>query len=168
VELRPQILTWHHMLSSPETTYRLAPLTQREKARLAIEIVAIYVPTRLRLRHSNFKLMDEIQLVSFKRVIELPSEQITAVAIHLGAAVARTLGRLPADSSCLVRSLVLMRLLSRRGFVACLVIGIRHNDKALAAHAWVEYGGTPLLASGGDDFARLLQLETPRATRHTQ
>jgi hypothetical protein len=67
-----------------------------------------------------------------------------AVGTRLGRAVARTLALLPFDSRCLVRSLVLTRLLASRGIESVLVIGVR-VDPAFSAHAWVESGGRALL-----------------------
>jgi hypothetical protein len=56
-----------------------------------------------------------------------------------------------------VRSLVLTRLLARRGIASTLVIGTRTTPEFLA-HAWVELQGTPLLDPGGGAFARLAEL----------
>lgn len=47
--------------------------------------------------------------------------------------------------TCLIRSLVLLRILSEAGCAASLRIGIRLvNSQALAAHAWVEIDGIPV------------------------
>ena len=54
----------------------------------------------------------------------------------------------PAPASCLVRSMVLCRLLQRRGLAAELRIGVAQPDGGFAAHAWVEHGGAAL-AEGG-------------------
>ena len=50
----------------------------------------------------------------------------------------------PVPASCLVRSLVLCRLLRRQGLTADLRIGVAVPDGRLAAHAWVEHGGVAL------------------------
>jgi hypothetical protein len=47
-------------------------------------------------------------------------------------------------ASCLVRSLVLGRLLRSRDLLATLRIGVTKPDDALAAHAWIEHGGIAL------------------------
>jgi hypothetical protein len=80
-----------------------------------------------------------------------------AEAHHLGNAVARTLAVMPGDTRCLVRSLVLTRLLARRGIPASLVIGARAAPDFLA-HAWVEHAGDPVLAPGDGSFGRLVEL----------
>ena len=52
---------------------------------------------------------------------------------------------LPFDSRCLIRSLVLVRILSRRSIDdATLVIGAS-VEGGFAAHAWVEHDGEPVL-----------------------
>jgi hypothetical protein len=79
------------------------------------------------------------------------------LGLRLGRAVSRTLGVLPADSRCLVRSLVLTRLLARRGIDSSLVIGVSVEPR-FAAHAWVESCGLPLLPTNGLEFARLARL----------
>jgi hypothetical protein len=58
-----------------------------------------------------------------------------------------------------MRSLVLLRLLARRGAAGSLVIAVRPNeDLSLDAHAWVELQDSPLLAPATDDHGRLLTL----------
>ena len=52
--------------------------------------------------------------------------------------------RLPRPPRCLAQSLVLRRLLARRGLHSELIIGVRREDDAFDAHAWVEYDGQPL------------------------
>jgi anti-sigma factor RsiW len=79
------------------------------------------------------------------------------VAIRLGAAVRRTLGLLPADSRCLVQSLVLTRLLSARAISSTVVIGAR-AEPAFSAHAWVEHEGHPVLPPRGFDESRLVEM----------
>ena len=47
-----------------------------------------------------------------------------------------------------MRSLVLLRMLARRGVVCRLVIGVRPGE-TLEAHAWIEHDGHPLLPTLG-------------------
>jgi hypothetical protein len=83
------------------------------------------------------------------------AEQLTGVRI--GRAVTRSLRVLPTDTRCLMQSLVLLELLSRRGIAAKLVIGVQ-SGPAFKAHAWLETGGEPLLWNGGPEYERLLEL----------
>src|SRR5581483_11465170 len=72
-----------------------------------------------------------------------------------GQAVMRTLAILPTDSRCLMRSLVLLVLLNRRGIPAELVIGVKSGgEDEFGAHAWVELEGRSLLPPG-ENFGRL-------------
>jgi hypothetical protein len=80
-----------------------------------------------------------------------------AEALRLGRAVSRTLSVLPTDSRCLVKSLVLTSLLTRRGASSSVVIGVRPGGE-FEAHAWVEQAGAPLLPTGNGKFERLLEL----------
>ncbi len=59
----------------------------------------------------------------------------------LSRAVDRRLGRRDDDPTCLVRSLVLYRLLSEQGDQAEVVIGLPADAVSQAAHAWVELDG---------------------------
>jgi len=82
-------------------------------------------------------------------------DQLTG--IRLGRAVGRTLGAVPADARCLVRSLVLVEMLARRGIDAAFVLGVR-TDGDFEAHAWVEKGGVPLLPPFEGKYERLVEL----------
>lgn len=74
---------------------------------------------------------------------------------RLASAVVRTMDVVPTDNRCLIRSLVLLRLLSRRSVTAQLVIGARPGE-GFAAHAWVEHEGRSLLPRGNfEPLARL-------------
>jgi hypothetical protein len=73
---------------------------------------------------------------------------------QLAGAVMGLLAVLPTDSRCLVRSLVYLAMLERRGVESTLVIGVR-TEPEFAAHAWVECENEPLLPSGDGDYAPL-------------
>jgi hypothetical protein len=76
---------------------------------------------------------------------------------RLGQAVARTMRYLPGDTRCLTQSLVLIRMLARRGLGGTLVIGVT-PDGGFSAHAWVELSGVALLPPREDVFSRLAEL----------
>ena len=59
-------------------------------------------------------------------------------------AVDRTYRHLPLARSCLRESLVLFRLLRKRGINVRLLVGVRKIGDRLEAHAWIEQDGTPL------------------------
>jgi len=132
------------------------PLDVRERGRLVAEILAAYLGTRREMARKPIAAVIDRLRAGTEWPAPLAAERLEE-ARRLGRAVARTLALAPGDTRCLVRSLVLMRLLSRRGLAAKLVIGARPQPEFLA-HAWVEYGGEPVLSPGDDSFGRLVEL----------
>jgi hypothetical protein len=129
-------------------------VTPRQKVALVVEIIAVYVRVRWDLRRTGLKPT----LESLREQTGHPAG-IDAVALgrRLAAPVARTLALLPADSRCLMRSLVLTRLLARRGVSTDLVISVRPGGH-FAAHAWIEHAGVALLPADAPAFERLVTL----------
>lgn len=145
---------------STRTTVLRLPTSRRlrlpERARLASEIVIAYATARRELRRGPIEpavaaLRAQSAAATGAGAIEL------AEAHRLGRAVGMTLRLLPGDTRCLARSLVLTRMLARRGISARLVIGARADPKFLA-HAWVECEGQPVLPPGDGSFGRLVEL----------
>lgn len=131
-------------------------LSHAERIWLAAEIVAAYVQARRALRRAPIaSVVASLRLHSSPALA--PGADTLEEARHLGRAVTRTLTLLPGDTRCLVRSLVLTRLLARRGIPAKLVIGARSAPDFLA-HAWVEHADDPVLAPGDGSFGRLVEL----------
>lgn len=124
------------------------------KGRLALEIVWSYAHTRWLMRRRSLPVT--------VNVLRRPAdgrEGGTPEIRRLARAVIRTLEPLPVDSRCLMRSLVLLRVLARRGVSGALVIAVRPGDREqLDAHAWVEVADEPLLAPAGPDHGRLVTL----------
>ncbi|HLJ02533.1 MAG TPA: lasso peptide biosynthesis B2 protein [Solirubrobacteraceae bacterium] len=128
----------------------MSPLS---KARLASEILGSYVRVRRALRRDS--------LPAVVSELRIPAENDSAEVDgrRLARAVVRTLEPLPLDSRCLMRSLVLLRVLASRGVIGKLVIAVRPEEQdRLNAHAWVEVAGQPLLAPAGADHGRLVTL----------
>lgn len=133
-------------------------LSPSERARLAVEILAAYAQARRELRRAP--IAEAVASLRSAPQSEPPGpsgESALQEARRLGRAVNRLLALVPGDTRCLARSLVLTRLLARRGIPAKLVIGARAAPDFLA-HAWVEYGGDPVLAAGDGSFGRLVEL----------
>jgi hypothetical protein len=125
------------------------------KLRLIAEILSSY-PSALRLVRTN----DLPKMVAAARDVEArphgePPELEHYVALQLGVAVQRTLRVVPTDSRCLVRSVVLSRMLARRGIDSRLVIGVDSGHQ-FAAHAWVEHARQPVLPP--NQVERLMEL----------
>lgn len=72
------------------------------------------------------------------------SQSSVHAARRMGALVNTAARYAPWPATCLVRSLVLIAQLRRRGIHGNLRIGVRMCDGALKAHAWVEHGGVPV------------------------
>lgn len=74
----------------------------------------------------------------------------------LSRAVSRGLNLGPLQPRCLVRSLVLYRLLWAQGDSAQLIIGLREHPASTDAHAWVELEGRDVgPAPGGRGYREL-------------
>jgi hypothetical protein len=128
----------------------VGPLSRLTKLGLACEILATYVPALRALRTNDVNHMITAARAVRRPGPSPPAEVQRPLAIRLGWMVLRVLSILPTDSRCLIRSLVLSRLLARRGISAELVIGVRSGAE-FAAHAWLEYDGRPVLPSADFD-----------------
>ena len=69
--------------------------------------------------------------------------------------------------TCLPRSLLLCRLLRKRGFPAELKIGVHENLEVFLAHAWVSLPNLEL-ENGGDDLSVFNQPLTTAPAKGTQ
>jgi hypothetical protein len=130
-------------------------LSLGEKGRLAWEVVGTYVRARILLR--RYQLGDAVQALRAGASPAEPTGFQLLQGVRLARIVRRTLGALPADSRCLVQSLVLTALLARRGVETTVVVGVK-SDPSFEAHAWVEFEGYPLLSPGDGGYGRLLEL----------
>lgn len=131
-------------------------LSHTSRARLAVEILAAYVQARRALRRAPIESAVATLRSQSPSAAPATADSL-AEALRLGRAVARLLVHVPGDTRCLARSLVLTRLLARRGIEAKLIIGARPEPEFLA-HAWVEHAGAPVLDPGDDSFGRLVEL----------
>jgi hypothetical protein len=134
---------------------QLERLSLLEKIRLILEILAAYPGAQRLVRRSELHAMiDAARNVPTTPHCVGPELEHT-LATRLGVAVTRTLRLLPTDARCLVRSVVLTRLLTRRGISSKLVIGVTPGEE-FAAHAWVEHERRPVLPPGRHE--RLIEL----------
>jgi hypothetical protein len=121
---------------------------------LAGEIVCTYAQVRWALRRRGLRgALVRLRSRSGSR----DGGEGVATGRRLGRAVTRTLAVLPTDSRCLMQSLVLTRLLARRGIDTRLVIAVRPGER-FAAHAWIEHGDNALLPAGAPSFEKLVTL----------
>lgn len=129
-------------------------LSHSARTRLALEIIVAYARSRRALRHAP---IEEVVAGLRSHSPRAPVADSLEQARSLGWVVARVLAHVPGDTRCLVRSLVLTRLLASRGIQAKLIIGARTTPEFLA-HAWVEHDGTPVLDPGDGSYGRLVEL----------
>jgi hypothetical protein len=127
-------------------------------ARLAVEVLATYA----RASSALARRLPLPALLGRLRAVERPAPALDAPprlveAVRLGRVVRRTLAPLPGDARCLASSLVLVRMLARRGIEATLVIAARTEPHFLA-HAWVELDGVALLPPADPVARRLVEL----------
>ena len=116
------------------------------RVRVALEIVATYLQVRRRMLRGDVR--DVVGRLRDGAVDAHDPYVAYRIGRRLGQPVRRTLDPLPWDSRCLMRSLVLLRMLARRGVVCQLVIGVRPGE-TLEAHAWIEHDKHPLLPTLG-------------------
>jgi hypothetical protein len=128
-------------------------LSLPRKLALASEIIVAYMRVRRVLRRRDLPgTLEAIRSVP-------PADVLTVLTTdeRLAHAVLRTLRLVPADSRCLMQSLVLTDLLARRGRESTLVLGVSPLGR-FSAHAWVERKGVALLPAHGREFGRLVEL----------
>jgi hypothetical protein len=123
------------------------------RVRVALEIVATYVQVRRRMVRGD---VTDVVARLREGAVDVHDPYVAyRIGRRLGQPVRRTLDPLPWDSRCLMRSLVLLRMLARRGVVCRLVIGVRPGG-TLEAHAWIEHDGHPLLPTLGYERLTIL------------
>ena len=119
-------------------------LTVRERLRVGAEIFATYCLVRWWLVRLSFPAAVAAARNVKRPARARPEQELTPAALRLAQLVERTLHPLPIDARCLVRALVLTRVLARRGIGCSFILGVRAQPE-FAAHAWLERGGVALL-----------------------
>jgi hypothetical protein len=102
-------------------------------------------------RNSRFLETDTLNIA--KRIARL--EAVTAANLFF-------------RTSCLEQSLVLCRLLGRRGMNAGLRIGARKEADRFEAHAWVEMAGNVVDGGGGTEHLHFRPFERSESSMETQ
>ncbi len=84
---------------------------------------------------------------------------------RIGSLVNHAAHHAPFRATCLTRSLLLRWMLRRQGIDSQLRIGVRLNQGALGAHAWVEFTGIPIndRPEVSKEFAPFAELLTAEA-----
>lgn len=123
------------------------------KALVVVEVLAEYARVWWALRRTGLRAT----LDAVARPAERDDAHERLVAVRMGRVVDRTLGALPSDSRCLIRAVVLARLLARRGIGSRVVLGAKAAPD-FTAHAWVEHRGVALLPHHDYAAGRLTEL----------
>jgi hypothetical protein len=123
---------------------------------LAAEILSTYVTVRRLIRS---RTLPETVAVLRRGVGDGAEGDASSLAIgrHLASATVRTITLVPADSRCLMRSLVLTRMMARRRIGSTFVLSVA-PPPAFEAHAWVEHGGRALLEPARGEHRSMLRL----------
>jgi hypothetical protein len=124
---------------------------QLARAALIAEVLATYALVRWHVRRHD--LPSTVAALRARPRRRLPDRDVR----RLAAGAERVVAKLPGDSRCLMRSLVVLTMLARRGIDSRLVLAAR-PEPTFGAHAWVERGGEPLLPTRGFADARLTDL----------
>ena len=143
-------------MRSPVMPSKDADLAPLDKARLGAEILRLYARARWLLRRDDLPTALARLRDGEARSTRPDADELYAGRV-LGSITTRALAALPTDGRCLVRSLVLTGLLSRRGIESKLVLAV-HPGEEFAAHAWVEHDGAALIEPGGPPLERLAEL----------
>ena len=134
------------------TTAPEQSLSFLQKTWLGLEVLVTYVRVRwLMLRHDLPAAVTRLRGHSSS---EIASAMPRFNKWRLADAIIRVLRILPTDSRCLMRSLVMLAMLERRGVPTTLVIGVK-TDPKFEAHAWIEESGEALLFSGNGEYPQL-------------
>jgi hypothetical protein len=132
-------------------------LSPRQRLALGAEIARAYLTVRRLSRRCKLPAV-VVTLRDVRLTTDLPLPDPSVDGMRLGRAVMRALVLTPGGTKCLMRSLVLLRLLARRGITdAELIIAVQPGPAVLDAHAWIELDRRPLLPPG-DGHERLLVL----------
>jgi Transglutaminase-like superfamily len=122
-----------------------------ERVALVAEILATYLAVRWQVRRHD--LPAAVAALRSGRRFAIVDRDPRRLAV----AAERVVARIPGDSRCLMRSLVVLAMLARRGVDARLILAARPTPQ-FAAHAWIERNGDPLLPTRGFGDARMAEL----------
>ena len=129
---------------------------QLARAALVAEVLATYALVRWHVRRDR-DLPTAVAALRARPRRRLPRALADRDERRLAAGAERVVAKLPGDSRCLMRSLVVLTMLARRGIDSRLVLAAR-PEPTFGAHAWIERAGEPLLPTRGFADARLTDL----------
>lgn len=132
----------------------LKQLNRRQWLALPAAVVGLVVCYRRLQKQAFTHTWSELQQQEDTQSVSNLDEALDiAGELHESVRVAARL--VPFKAECLPRSIVLQRLLLRRGIPAVVRLGVGKAALQLHSHAWVEIAGQPIAekASVNDDFS---------------
>jgi Transglutaminase-like superfamily len=122
---------------------RLFRLTYQDFV-MAAEVAALVLPVELALRRTSLGAL----IARFGRTDRIRRGGREIVDVGRAARLVDAVAGCYPNITCLKKSLILLRLLRKRGIAAELRLGVRKVDDDFTAHAWIEYSGRTLLDGG--------------------
>ncbi len=119
--------------------------------------LAIVVPLRRRILRRNGFQPNELTTAGDTGTAAIDT------ARRLGRIVNIAVSRAAGPENCLLRSLMLLRLLDQRGIAGNVRFGARPDQPFVTAHAWVEVGDEPVNDTR-DNIARFSRFAGPSRT----
>lgn len=132
----------------------------RPDRRLLLHAWVLLLVVDVGLRCLPFRLVQSL-LRGSRDAVRRDDIDVPALIAHLNRFVDLAARNHFYAMSCLRQSLVLQRLLARRGISADLRFGVHKEAAGLAAHAWLEYHGEPI-AQRPSTVARFVALKAGR------
>lgn len=131
-------------------------LSRRDIAIVA-EAAALVIPVEVGLRYLSLDAL----LVRLGRAGRGAARDHAHVDVERAARLVDAVAACYPPATCLKKSLILLRILRKRGFSAELRLGVRKRQDDFSAHAWVECDGRVLLGGGVADLFTTLALTPP-------
>ena len=142
------------MFTILSTARRFSRLSYRDRL-IVIEVIALALPIEVGLRYLSLDTL--VSLVARPR--QEGGEPGRPLDVdRVARLVDATAAFYPLSPTCLKRSLILLRILARRGTRAELRLGVRKIHDQFSAHAWVVYDGRIVLGADISDLFTPLPL----------
>lgn len=131
---------------------------------IAVEAAALILPVELAL----------LRRVSLDRLVARPPRTgrpgrsaRETIDVRRAARLVDAVAACYPHATCLKKSLILLRLLRKRGIPAELRLGVRKVDGDFSAHAWIESAGRTLLDGGTAHLYSTLPLKSRPVAERT-
>ena len=111
---------------------------------MAVEAAALVIPVELALRRQ----VSLAVLVARFAGTDRNNRKRETIDVARAARLVDAVAACYPNTTCLKKSLILLRLLRKRGIPAELRLGVRKVDDDFSAHAWIECAGRTLLDGG--------------------